>query len=109
MSVAITGVSEALPASIFKVQKFKIRKKCSSFTRNIQPASSLETQVFIPIGTGSHTRTLEPSPGNIPVFFSPVNKSEEQFDVRSRTTATFAKRIDELSPRILGVFSDVIS
>jgi hypothetical protein len=70
--VAVTDVSEALPASIFKVQKSKIRKKWTSLTLNIETASFSETQVFIPVGTQSHTRTLEPSPSNIPIFFSPV-------------------------------------
>jgi len=70
--VAVTDVSEALPASIFKVQKSKIRKKWTSLTLNIETASFSETQVFIPVGTQSHAGTLEPSPGNIPIFFSTV-------------------------------------
>jgi hypothetical protein len=76
VSVAITDVSKALPASIFKVQTFKIRKKkkWTFFTLNtrIEPASSFETQVFMPVGTQSHTGTLQPYPGNISIFFNPV-------------------------------------
>ena len=72
MLVAVADVSETLPASIFKVQKSKIHKKWNSFTLNIERASSTETQVFIPVGTESHTRTLELPLSNILIFFSPV-------------------------------------
>jgi hypothetical protein len=75
VSVAVTDVSEALPASFFEVQTFKIRKKWTSFTLNIVPTSSSETQVFIPVGMESHTRTLESFPGNIfPLYFSAPSK-----------------------------------
>jgi hypothetical protein len=59
VSGAVTDVSEALPVCILKVQKFKTGKKFTFSTLNVEPASSSETQVFIPVDTESHTRTLD--------------------------------------------------